>query len=70
MPVIKAPKQVKRGDVMIYSLSQMGIAETDLDKNGVFTAIEGNTNAAGDRKGGAVLRKSRKLDGLRSLVRA
>jgi len=43
--------------------------ERFLDASGTFTAIEGNTNAAGEREGGAVLRKRRKVELVRSAVK-
>lgn len=47
---------------MVYSFSRAAIAETDSDKEGAFIAIEGNTNAAGEREGGAVMRQVRCID--------
>ena len=69
LTVLKSPQSVRRGDVVVYSFSHVGIAETDSDSKGTFTAIEGNTNAAGEREGGAVLRKRRKVRLVRSVVR-
>lgn len=68
LQVVKAPQSVKKGDVVIYSFSHIGLAESD-SRDGTFTAIEGNTNGAGDREGGAVLRKTRKLSLVRFVVR-
>jgi hypothetical protein len=61
--------RVKRGEVVVYSFSHVGIAETDSDATGTFNAIEGNTTAAGEREGGAVMRKRRKVGLVRSVVR-
>ena len=67
--VYKNPRSVKRGDVVVYSFSHIGIADSDSDKDGSFTAREGNTNVAGGRECGAVLRKVRKMGLVRSSVR-
>lgn len=59
----------KRGDIVFYRfpsmnrISHVGIVET-VHSDGSITAIEGNTNAAGSRTGGRVMRKRRS----RSLV--
>ena len=46
---MKSPRRVMRGDVVVYSFSHVGIAETDSDASGTSTAIEGNTTAAGEK---------------------
>jgi len=68
LTVVKSPQRVKRGDLVVYSFSHVGLAETDSDSEGSFSAIEGNTNAAGEREGGAVMRKRRKVGVVRSVV--
>ncbi|WP_035606176.1 CHAP domain-containing protein [Haloferula sp. BvORR071] len=67
--LVKGPSSVKRGEVIIYSFSHIGIAASDSDSKGNFDAIEGNTNGAGEREGGTVMRKRRNLSAVRSLVR-
>ena len=67
--LIKRPDRVKRGDVVIFDFSHIGICSGDSDENGTFESIEGNTNAAGEREGGAVMRKRRKISLVRSVVR-
>lgn len=69
LTVVKQPKKVKRGEIVVYGFSHVGIAETDSDDSGTFTAIEGNTNAAGEREGGSVMRKRRKVGLVRSVIR-
>lgn len=64
----KSPQRVRRGDVVVYTFSHIGIAVTDSDAKGNFEAIEGNTNAAGDREGGGVMRKVRKLSSVCSAI--
>jgi len=70
LTVVKEPRKVKRGDVVVFSFSRVGICEEDSDESGTFTTIEANTNAAGDREGGCVMRKRRKLSLVRSVVSA
>jgi hypothetical protein len=57
------------GDIVIFlpHFSHVGIVESYAD--GVVTTIEGNTNDAGDRDGGAVLRKRRLLSICGSFIR-
>ena len=60
---------IQPGDIVIFTFSHIGIAESAPDKNGMVTTIEGNTDGAGSREGGAVLRKKRRLDQVRSRIR-
>jgi hypothetical protein len=60
---------IKPGDIVVFKFSHIGIAESAPDKNGVVTTIEGNTDGAGSREGGAVLRKKRRLTQIRSRIR-
>lgn len=57
------------GDIVVFKFSHIGIVEGAPDKEGVVTCIEGNTNGAGSREGGAVLRKRRRVDQIRSRIR-
>jgi hypothetical protein len=68
IPVIKKPKEIKRGDIVIYTFSHIGIATNDSIK-GRFKAIEGNTDGGGSREGGAVMEKSRTISSVRSVIR-
>jgi hypothetical protein len=60
---------IQPGDIVVFKFSHIGIAETAMDKEGNVTCIEGNTNGAGSREGGAVLRKKRRADQIRSRIR-
>jgi hypothetical protein len=60
---------IQAGDIVIFKFSHIGIAESAPDKNGEVTTIEGNTDGAGSREGGAVLRKKRRVDQIRSRIR-
>lgn len=60
---------IQAGDIVIFKFSHIGIAESAPDKSGIVTTIEGNTDGAGSREGGAVLRKKRRVDQIRSRIR-
>ena len=57
------------GDIVIFRFSHIGIAISAPDKNGNVVCIEGNTDGAGSREGGAVLRKTRHVSRIRSRIR-
>jgi len=57
------------GDIVIFKFSHIGIAISAPDKNGNVVCIEGNTDGAGSREGGAVLRKTRHVSKIRSRIR-
>lgn len=60
---------IQAGDIVVFKFSHIGIAESAPDKSGIVTTIEGNTDGAGSREGGAVLRKRRRVDQIRSRIR-
>lgn len=60
---------VKRGDIVIFRFSHIGIATGPPDKDGEVPTVEGNTNAAGARLGDGVYAKSRNLSAIRSRIR-
>jgi len=57
------------GDIVIFTFSHIGIAVSAPDKDGFVVTIEGNTDGAGSREGGAVLRKKRHISKIRSRIR-
>jgi len=59
---------IKRGDIVIFSFSHIGIAIEDA-RSGMVATCEGNTDAAGSREGGGVFQKVRKLSQIRSRIR-
>ncbi len=65
-PASKA--QVKRGDIVVYTFSHIGIAVAD-ELDGKVETVEGNTNPGGDREGDGVYRKTRKKALIRSIIR-
>jgi hypothetical protein len=69
--MLKKPHRgdIEAGDIVVFSSSHIGIASGRPDKNGLVPTIEGNTDGAGSREGGAVLRKKRKLTSIRSRIR-
>lgn len=60
--------KVKRGDIVIFTFSHIGIAVEDEHKGSVRT-VEGNTNGAGSREGDGVYRKFRPKSKIRSIIR-
>lgn len=60
---------IQAGDIVIFKFSHIGIAESAPDKNGEVTTIEGNSDGAGSREGGAVVRKKRRVDQISSRIR-
>jgi hypothetical protein len=60
---------IEPGDIVVFTFSHIGIAIGKPDATGHVLTIEGNTDGAGSREGGAVLRKKRKLTQIRSRIR-
>jgi hypothetical protein len=60
---------IEPGDIVIFTFSHIGIAVSRPDRNGYVLTVEGNTDGAGSREGGAVLRKSRHVSKIRSRIR-
>lgn len=64
-----AGKDIKRGDLVIFKFSHIGIAISPPDDKGYLYTIEGNTNSAGSREGDGVYRKRRNISSFRSRIR-
>ena len=62
------PKNVKRGDILVFKMSHIGMARHD-SKGGKVRTIEGNTGAQGQRDGDVVASKLRSLSKIRSVIR-
>lgn len=60
---------IQAGDIVVFKFSHIGIALGAPDAAGFVLTVEGNTDGAGSREGGAVLRKKRRLDQIRSRIR-
>ena len=60
---------IKRGDIVVFKFSHIGIAASKPDKNGYFDTVEGNTNKEGSREGDGVYLKSRPVAAVRSRIR-
>ncbi len=69
--VLKKPhnNDIIAGDIVIFTFSHIGLAISAPDKQGYVTTIEGNTDGAGSREGGAVLQKKRHVSQIRSVIR-
>ena len=64
-----AKDDIQPGDIIVFSFSHCGIATSEPDKDGYFSTVEGNTDHAGSREGGAVWRKWRRISQVRSRIR-
>lgn len=62
-------RDIKPGDLIVFTFSHCGIAASEPDDTGHFTIIEGNTDHAGSREGGAVWLKWRRTTQVRSRIR-
>jgi len=60
---------IQPGDIVIFTFSHIGIATSAPDRSGNVRTIEGNTDGAGSREGGAVLAKIRSVKSIRSRIR-
>lgn len=69
--ILKKPHggDIKPGDIVVFNFSHIGIAIGSPDSTGFVKTIEGNTDGAGSREGGAVLEKRRKISSIRSIIR-
>jgi len=67
---LKSPgRDILPGDLVIYTFSHCGIAVSEPDETGHFRAIEGNTDQAGSREGGAVMKRWRRSSQVRARIR-
>lgn len=55
---INPDNDIKRGDIVIFTFSHIGIAASGVNEGGHFDTIEGNTNDDGSREGYAVCHKT------------
>jgi hypothetical protein len=60
---------IQRGDIVVFTFSHIGIALGPPDSKGNVKTVEGNTDGAGSREGGAVLTKVRHVSRIRSRIR-
>lgn len=69
--ILKKPHggDIRPGDIVVFNFSHIGIAIGSPDSTGFVKTIEGNTDGAGSREGGAVLEKRRKISTIRSIIR-
>jgi hypothetical protein len=59
---------IKKGDLVIFKFSHIGIALADA-ADGKVQTIDGNTNAAGSREGNAVAKKTRLVSQVKARIR-
>lgn len=70
VPLLKpaTSETVRRGDIVVFTFSHIGIAVAD-EQGGLVETVEGNTNDAGSREGDGVYRKKRAKRKIRSVIR-
>lgn len=67
---LKPPgRDIKRGDIVVFNISHVGIAVGPPDRDGFVMTVEGNTNPSGSREGDGVYRKRRHISAFRSRIR-
>jgi len=64
-----SPKSIKRGDIIVFKFSHIGIATSNCDDGGTFGTIEGNTDVQGSREGGGVFEKKRNISSVKARIR-
>lgn len=64
----KPRTKIKRGDILVYEFSHIGLAVED-EKSGSVKTVEGNTNLSGSREGGGVYIQKRAVSLVRSNIR-
>ena len=64
----RSVKSVKKGDIVIFKFSHIGLATSDSDKYGDFYTIEANTGPSGGRDGDGVYEKVRNITAVRSTI--
>lgn len=62
-------RDIKAGDIVIFTFSHVGIATGEPDSSGLVPTIEGNTDGGGSREGGIVMNKKRRLSQIKTRVR-
>lgn len=60
---------IRRGDIVVFKHSHIGIAAGKPDKHGWVKCVEGNTNKSGSREGDGVYKKDRPVSSIRSRIR-
>lgn len=68
LKLMKPRGKVKRGDIVCFTFSHIGLAIED-EKNGSVRTVEGNTNQSGSREGGGVYIQTRAVSLIRSNIR-
>ena len=63
-----AAGDIKRGDIVVFNFSHIGLAVGGIDR-GYIPTVEGNSNPRGSREGGGVYRLNRPIGKIRSRIR-
>lgn len=62
-------RDIKRGDLVTFTFSHIGIALSEPDKDGMVETVEGNTNENGGRDGYVVAFRKRHFTAIRARIR-
>ena len=62
-------RDIRRGDLVVFSFSHIGIALGPPNSKGYIQTVDGNSNAKGSRTGGMVCTPTRHIDQVRSRIR-
>jgi CHAP domain len=65
----KFGRDIKPGDILIYTFSHCGFATSAPNANGYVKTVEGNTDANGSREGGGVFAKLRHVSKIKARIR-
>ena len=66
--ITRNPSKVKRGQLVVFNFSHIGIATSDSNSSGTFSTIEANTGASGSRDGDGVYEKTRDISRVHSVI--
>lgn len=71
LSVTKNPTEIKKGMIVVFNFSHVGIAISDSDSKGNFSTVEANTSqgqSGSQRDGGGVWKRSRNIRVIRSSI--
>jgi peptidoglycan hydrolase-like protein with peptidoglycan-binding domain len=66
--ITRKPSFIKKGQIVVFAFSHIGIATSNSDASGYFDTIEANTGANGSRDGDGVYSKTRNISVVRSVI--
>jgi hypothetical protein len=67
--ILPAGSAIKRGDIIVFAISHIGVAVRNSAAGAPVTTVDGNTNDDGAREGYEVAQRTRKRSAVRSVIR-